>query len=191
MAVTIHPSAVVDPKAQLGTDVTVGPYAVIEDNVEIGDGTTVGSHAIVAHGTKTGSSCTIHSYAVVGSTPQDLKFDGEETTLEIGSNVIIREFCTLNRGTKAGIGPQLPVLATGGLAGKIDLPDEDLSSMILLTDERCQVSVRVRGTPEVGIVSGQRGEYGENPRLLLRHLSPDARIKEGMVVETTGRGGLC
>ncbi len=96
----------------------------------------------------------------------------------------------IDRGLVDGVGPQLPVLANGGLAGKIDLPNENISSMILLTDERCQVSVQVMGTPEVGIVGGQRGQYGEAPLLRLRHLSKDAPIRPGMKVVTTGRGGL-
>ena len=62
--------------------------------------------------------------------------------------------------------------------------------MILLTDERCQVSVQVAGTPEVGILHGMRGHYGEEPKLILRHLSREAAILPGMKVITTGKGGL-
>jgi len=101
MATTIHPTAIVDPAAKLGVDVHIGPYAVIEANVEIGDRTSIGCHALVAWGTRMGSGCRVFHGASVGTIPQDLKFAGEETTLEIGDNTIIREFCTLNRGTKA------------------------------------------------------------------------------------------
>ncbi len=101
MSAQIHPTAVVHPKASLGVNVTVGPYAVIEDNVVIGDATSIGSHAVIAWGTRMGRSCRIFNGASVGTIPQDLKFAGEETTLEMGDNVIVREFCTLNRGTKA------------------------------------------------------------------------------------------
>ena len=99
---------------------------------------------------------------------------------------------TINRGSHSGIGPQVPVLANGGLAGKIDqVPaDDDLATVILLTDESCQVSVQVEGTAEVGVVSGQRGRYGETPLLLLRYLSKGAPIQPGMKVVTTGKGGL-
>ena len=96
----IHPTAVVDPEAELGEDVVIGPYSVVEANVVIGDGTQVGPHALIASGSRIGRKCSIHKGAVVGTIPQDLKFAGEETTLEIGDGTTIREFCTLNRGTK-------------------------------------------------------------------------------------------
>jgi UDP-N-acetylglucosamine acyltransferase len=101
MSVKIHPTAIIDPAAKLGVDVVVGPYAVIEANVEIGDRTAIGSHAMVAWGTRMGAGCRIFNSASVGTIPQDLKFAGEETTLEIGDNTMIREFCTINRGTVA------------------------------------------------------------------------------------------
>jgi len=74
--------------------------------------------------------------------------------------------------------------------GKVDAPSEETSTVILLTDENCQVSAKVDGTPEVGILSGQRGQTGDRPNLRLRFLSKDATIKPGMLVFTTGRGGL-
>ena len=95
----IDPRAVVSPKAQLSENVTVGPYAIIEDDVSIGHGTTVGSHALLANGTRIGKECRIHHGAVLGTAPQDLKFRGEVTTLEIGDHTTIREYATLNRGT--------------------------------------------------------------------------------------------
>ena len=97
---------------------------------------------------------------------------------------------TINRGEDAKIGPQVPVLASGGLAGKIDWVGKSTATVILLTDESCQVSVQVAGTAEVGIVSGQRGDYGNTPLLRLRYLTKDAQIRPGMKVITTGRGGL-
>ena len=102
------------------------------------------------------------------------------------------ESVTINRGSRSGIGAQVPVLANGGLAGKIDkvTPDDDIATVLLLTDEACQVSVQVDGTPEVGILSGQRGRYGEIPLLVLRYLSRDAPVQPGMKVLTTGKGGL-
>lgn len=101
MGVEIHPTAIVDSGARLGADVTVGPYAIIESNVEIDDGCRIDSHAIVASGARLGKRCHVFPYGVVGTLPQDLKFEGEETTLVVGDDVIVREFCTLNRGTKA------------------------------------------------------------------------------------------
>lgn len=96
----------------------------------------------------------------------------------------------IDRGAGSGIGPQVPVLASGGLAGKVDRVGRDEASVILLTDESCQVSVQIEGTPEVGILSGQRGQFGEEPLLILRYLSKNAPVRPGMKVVTSGRGGL-
>ncbi|MBK1834049.1 rod shape-determining protein MreC [Roseibacillus ishigakijimensis] len=97
---------------------------------------------------------------------------------------------TINQGEKADIGTQLTVLAEGGLVGRVDQSFEDISNVILITDESCQVSVYVEGSPEKGILSGERGEYGLSPLLRLRYLSRNAPIQAGMKVFTTGRGGI-
>lgn len=97
----IHPTAIVDPGAELGHGVTVGPYAVIGPGVRIGDGTVVGPHALVERDTVVGRECRIFKGAVLGTDPQDLKYQGEKTTLEVGDRTVIREFATLNRGTDA------------------------------------------------------------------------------------------
>ena len=97
----IHPTAIVDEKARIGRDVSIGPYAVVDGDVEIGDGTRIASHVWVADGARIGKNCRIHKGAVVASIPQDLKFGGEDSLFIIGDNTVIREFCTLNRGTKA------------------------------------------------------------------------------------------
>ena len=96
----IHPTAIVDPKANLGKDVVVGPYSIVRENVEIGDGTQIDSHCLIAEGARIGKQCHIFHGAVVSALPQDLKFSGEETVLEIGDHTTVREFCDLNRGTK-------------------------------------------------------------------------------------------
>lgn len=96
----------------------------------------------------------------------------------------------IDRGEQSKIGPQLPVLSSEGLVGKVDLVRKDRASVVLLTDEKCQVSAKVEGTPEVGILSGQRGQFEGTPLLRLRFLSKDAQIKPGQRVFTTGRGGL-
>ena len=101
MSPKIHPTAIVDSKSELGENVSIAPYAVIEGNVVIGDGTSIGSHAVVGWGSRLGRNCRVFNGASVGTIPQDLKFAGEKTVLEIGDNTIIREFCTLNRGTSA------------------------------------------------------------------------------------------
>ena len=104
MSITIHPSALVSPKADIGDNVTVGPYAVIEDDVVIGEGCAIHAFASVKQHTRMGRGNVIHSYALVGGIPQDLKFHGEVTLLEIGDNNHIREFSTLHRGTVNGKG---------------------------------------------------------------------------------------
>lgn len=96
----------------------------------------------------------------------------------------------IDRGDKTGLTVNQCVVADGGLVGKIDRLGNHSSTVILLTDESCQVSVQIEGTPETGIVSGQRGQYDGEPRLRLRFLSREARIQPGARVFTTGRGGL-
>ena len=100
----IHPTAIIDPGAELGKDVTVGPFAVIGPKVTIGDGTTVGSHAVIESHVRMGKGNRIHSFASVGAIPQDLKFRGEESWVEMGDGNVIREFATVNRGTSGGGG---------------------------------------------------------------------------------------
>ena len=97
----IHPLATVHPNAKLGETVEVGPYAYIEEHVEIGDGSKILPHATIFNYVKMGKNCTVFPGAVVGAVPQDLKFDGEVTYVEIGDNVNIRECATINRGTMA------------------------------------------------------------------------------------------
>ena len=97
----IHPLATVHPNAKLGENVEVGPYAYIEEHVEIGDGSKILTHATIFNYVKMGKNCNVFPGAVVGAVPQDLKFEGEETFVEIGDNVNIRECATINRGTKA------------------------------------------------------------------------------------------
>ncbi|RMD93214.1 MAG: acyl-ACP--UDP-N-acetylglucosamine O-acyltransferase [Calditrichaeota bacterium] len=96
----MDPLAQVNPKAELGEGVTVGPFSIIEEDVIIGPGTRVASHVLIARGARIGASCQIHHGAVLSTIPQDMKFAGEETTLEIGDRTIVREYATLNRGTK-------------------------------------------------------------------------------------------
>ena len=97
----IHPLATVHPGAKLGDNVEVGPYAYIDDHVEIGDGCHIYPHATILPYTRMGKDCNVFPGAVIGAVPQDLKFDGEVTYVEIGDRVNIRECATINRGTKA------------------------------------------------------------------------------------------
>jgi UDP-N-acetylglucosamine acyltransferase len=95
----IHPTALIDPAAELAEDVRVGPYSVIEANVTIGAGTDIGPHVVIKGTTRIGSQNRIFQFASIGEEPQDKKYAGEPTALEIGDRNTIREFVTLNRGT--------------------------------------------------------------------------------------------
>lgn len=97
----VHPSAVVHEDTVVGADVTVGPGTVIGPNVVIGAGTEIGAHVVIDRDTVIGRDCKIYHGAVLGTDPQDLKFDGERTQLVIGDRTVIREYATLNQGTRA------------------------------------------------------------------------------------------
>ncbi|MEE9466565.1 MAG: acyl-ACP--UDP-N-acetylglucosamine O-acyltransferase [Candidatus Neomarinimicrobiota bacterium] len=101
LSTNIHPTAIVDSRAELGSGVTVGPYAVIEGSVTIGDGTTIMAQAHVLNGTTMGQDCRIFQGAVIGGESQDLKYDGADTLLKIGDRTTIREYATVGRGTRA------------------------------------------------------------------------------------------
>lgn len=100
----IHPTAIIDPKAQIDENVEVGPFSIIRENVSIAAGTVIGSHVTIDPYVEIGPDCQIFQYASVGAVPQAVKFNGEVTYLKIGRNTIIREFATLNRGTEFGGG---------------------------------------------------------------------------------------
>ena len=89
----------VHPEAKIGKNVVIEPFATIEKNVVIGEGTWVGPNVVIMEGARIGKNCKIFPGAVISAIPQDLKFKGEDSTVEIGDNVIIREFVTINRGT--------------------------------------------------------------------------------------------
>jgi UDP-N-acetylglucosamine acyltransferase len=99
MSGSIHATAIVAPDAILGEDVEIGPYCVIGPGVEIGRGTRLGAHATIHCHTRVGAENVIHAFASIGDAPQDKKYHGEPTRLEIGDRNVIREFVTLNRGT--------------------------------------------------------------------------------------------
>jgi len=100
----IHKTAIVDSKAKISEDVTVGPFSVIGPDVDIGKGTKIQSHVSIIGNTKIGKNNNIYPFASIGNDPQDLKYDGEKTKLEIGDNNKIREYVTINPGTKGGGG---------------------------------------------------------------------------------------
>jgi UDP-N-acetylglucosamine acyltransferase len=100
----IHPSAIVHPAAKLAAGVSVGPYSVIGEHVVIGEGTTVGPHVVIEGRTRIGAKNRIFAFSAIGGEPQDKKYAGEPTALEIGDGNTIREFCTFNCGTAQDAG---------------------------------------------------------------------------------------
>jgi UDP-N-acetylglucosamine acyltransferase len=100
----IHPTAVVHRGARLAADVEVGPYSIIGEHVEVGAGTRIGAHAVIDGHTRIGRNNTVWHSASIGAPPQDKKYAGEPTRVEIGDGNTIREFCTINRGTAQDVG---------------------------------------------------------------------------------------
>ena len=104
VAGSIHPTALLEPGAQLGAGVSIGPYAVIGSQVRLGVGVSIGAHAVLEGRTTIGADTRIFQFASIGAAPQDKKYAGEPTELVIGERNTIREFCTLNTGTAQGGG---------------------------------------------------------------------------------------
>ena len=100
----IHPTAIIDPTARIEADCEIGAYTIVGADVSIGSGTTIGPHVVLKGPTRIGKNNKIFQFASVGDDPQDLKYDGEVTELEIGDRNTIREFTTINRGTEGGGG---------------------------------------------------------------------------------------
>lgn len=91
----------IHPGATIGQNVTIEAFATIQEDVVIGEGTWIGPNVVLMNGTRIGKNCKVFPGAILGGEPQDLKYEGEYTTLEIGDNVTIREYCTINKGTRA------------------------------------------------------------------------------------------
>lgn len=101
---SIHPQAIIDPKAKIADDVSVGPFSVIGADVEIGQGTWIAPHVVINGPTTIGRDNKIYQFASIGDAPQDKKYAGEATRLEIGDRNVIRECCTISRGTVQDVG---------------------------------------------------------------------------------------
>ncbi|MBA2744841.1 MAG: acyl-ACP--UDP-N-acetylglucosamine O-acyltransferase [Flavisolibacter sp.] len=152
----ISPLASIHPNAKLGNNVTVDPFAVIYDNVTIGDHSHIMSHAVLFPFTIVGNHCRIFPNATLGGIPQDLKFIGEETTVEIGDNTTIRECVTINRGTKdkwkTSIGANCLLMAYAHIAH-----DCIIGNNVILAN-----AVQLAGHVEVGeyaIIGGLAGAH--------------------------------
>jgi len=100
----IHPTALVENGARLGTGVRIGPFCTVGPHVDLDDGCELVSHVVLAGHTRVGARTRIFPFAAIGNAPQDLRYKGEPTTLEIGSDCIIREGVTMNTGTPNGTG---------------------------------------------------------------------------------------
>lgn len=100
----IHPTAIVDPGAEVAEGVEIGPYSIIEAGVRIGPGCVIGPHVVIQGPTELGANNRIYQYASIGANPQDKKYAGEPTRLRIGDGNTIREFVTINRGTAQDLG---------------------------------------------------------------------------------------
>ncbi|MDR2350027.1 MAG: acyl-ACP--UDP-N-acetylglucosamine O-acyltransferase [Deltaproteobacteria bacterium] len=100
----IHPTAIIDPSAELGEGVSVGPYSIIGPRVVVGKGTTIMSHVHVDKDTAIGEDCRLFPFSSVGADPQDMSYRGERTVLVVGNRVTIRESSSLHRGTSKGTG---------------------------------------------------------------------------------------
>lgn len=100
----IHPTAIVDKKAEIAADVEIGPYSIVEEGARIGSGTRLGSHVVIQGNTTIGTNCSISPFASIGGPPQDIGYKYEPTTVVLGDNNTIKEYVTINRGTTKGGG---------------------------------------------------------------------------------------
>jgi len=179
----IHPTAIVDPKAEIGDDVEVGPFTVIEKEAVIGSGTRIRSHVFIGEGTRIGKNCRIYQFASVGEAPQALAYRGEKTYLFMGDQNTIRECVTLNRGTAPGGGKTIignnnlfmayshvahdchlgnqVILANGAtLAGHIMIEDHAIVGGLSAIHQFCQIGAHA-------FVSGLTGVSQDVPPYML------------------------
>jgi UDP-N-acetylglucosamine acyltransferase len=165
-AIKIHPTAIVNAKAELDSSVEIGPYTIIGENVKINAGTRVAGHVIINGPTTIGKNNHIFQYSSLGEAPQDKKYRDEPTLLEIGDNNTIREFCTFNRGTiqdkgttKIGsdnwimayvhiahdcdVGNHTILANNSSLAGHVDIDDYAILGGFTLIHQFCKVGSHV------------------------------------------------
>ena len=133
MATEIHPSAIVAKNAEIGQDAIIGPFAIVEEDTRIGDRSIIEASAHIKKLTSLGEDCQIHSFASIGGPPQDLKYQGERTVLEMGDRITVREFVTINRGTSGGggvtrVGSDCFVMAYCHIAHDCQLEDHVIMS---------------------------------------------------------------
>ncbi len=128
----VHPTALVSNEAQLGENVVIGAGAIIEGDVVIGDNCEIRPYAMICDGARLGDNCKVFSHAVISSEPQDLKYEGERTFVEIGANSTIREYVTINRGTNAdgttSVGTNCLIMAYCHIAHDCSIGDHAIMS---------------------------------------------------------------
>jgi len=152
---SIHPTAVVSPGAQLGLEVAVGPFAVIEDGVSVGDGCEIRAHAVLRSGTRLGSANRVHEGAVLGGEPQDLSFQGGDSGVLVGERNTIREGVTIHRSTKPGgatvIGSDCFLMAYAHIAHDNRLGDRVIVANNVLLAGHVEVGDRAFLSGAVGV----------------------------------------
>lgn len=130
--VDVHPTAIVDPGAELSAGVQVGPFSIIGPGVRVGAGCRIGPHVLIERDTVLGENCVVSKGAVLGTDPQDLKYRNEPTRLHIGDRTVIREYATLNRGTSAlgytSVGSDCMLMAYVHVAHDCELGDHVILS---------------------------------------------------------------
>lgn len=158
----IHPTAIIDPKAELAPNVKVGAYSIIEADVSIGADTEIGPHVVIRSGTRIGVENHIFQFCSIGEIPQDKKYRGEDTRLEIGDRNTIREFCSFNKGTVQGggitkigsdnwimaychiahdclVGNQIVFANNASLAGHVEIHDKAILGGFTIVHQFCRI----------------------------------------------------
>ncbi|MFN3169126.1 MAG: acyl-ACP--UDP-N-acetylglucosamine O-acyltransferase [Hyphomicrobiales bacterium] len=148
MSTTIHPSALVEEGAELGEGVSIGPFCHVGSNVKLGDHTKLESHVVIAGRTTVGAGCHIFPFASIGHRPQDLKYHGEPSTLEIGANTTMREYVTVQPGTEHGgmitkVGEQCLLMASAHVAHDCNIGNQVILGNNVMMAGHCTVESHV------------------------------------------------
>lgn len=148
MSTTIHPSALVEDGAKLGEGVSIGPFCHVGGDVSLGDHTKLESHVVVAGRTTIGAGCHIFPFASIGHRPQDLKYHGEPSTLEIGANTTMREYVTVQPGTEHGgmitkVGEQCLLMASAHVAHDCNIGNQVILGNNVMMAGHCTVESHV------------------------------------------------
>jgi len=166
MQSNIHPTAIIDPKAEIASDVEIGAYSIVGPKVKIDSGTKIGPHVIIKGNTKIGKNNSIFQFNSIGEIPQDKKYTSEDTHLIIGDNNNIREFCTLNLGTSqdkgitqignnnwimayvhiahdCNVGSNVIMANNSSLAGHVEVHDYAILGGFTLVHQFCKIGSHV------------------------------------------------